>query len=162
MASIRVVKRREMAFVRRLAAETLLATAVSVVALALVAQVEGAGPAQPLNATSHWLNGEAAARDRRLGWRTTGVGLATHLAATGFWAVIYELWLQSRRSPIAIVGKALALAMAGVSALVDYRVTPKRFTPGWEFVLTRGGMTAVYLAMAGGFAAAASWRQVEA
>ena len=145
-----------MAFARRLVAETLSATAASVVALALVAKVGCTGALQPLNATSHWLNGEAAACERRPGWRTTGVGLATHLAATAFWAAIYEGWLQRGRSPAAVVGKALA--MAGVAALVDYRATPKRFTPGWELVLTPGAITAVYLAMAAGFAAAARHR----
>ena len=123
-------------------------------ALALVARLQGRGALQPLNATSHWLNGEAVARDSRLGWRTTGVGFATHLVATGFWAAIYEGWLRrGRRGPADVLGKAAA--MAGISALVDYRATPRRFTPGWEFVLSPGAMAVAYAALGLGLAAGA-------
>lgn len=132
--------------------ETICATALSTLALALLARVQGRGGLQPLNATSHWLNGEAAARERRAGWRTTGVGLATHAAATAFWALAYEAWLgRGRRRPVDILGKAAA--MAGVSAWVDYRATPKRFTPGWEFVLSPVAMALAYAALAAGLAA---------
>ena len=113
------------------------------------------GDLQPLNATSHWLNGEAVAQETRATWRTTGVGLLTHLAATGFWAILYELWLRrGRRTGADVAGKALA--MAGVSALVDYRATPKRFTPGWEFVLTPGAMALAYVALGAGLAVGAA------
>ena len=136
-------------------AETAAATAASTVALALLARREGRGALQPLNATSHWLNGAGAARDGRAGWRTTGVGLLTHAAATGFWAGFYELWLRrGARTPTDILGKAAA--MAGVAALVDYRATPKRFTPGWEFMLTARAMSVAYFALAAGLATGAT------
>ena len=103
------------------------------------------------------MNGEKAAAERALGWRTTGVGVATHLAATAFWAAIYEGWVRrSPRTPIGVVGKAAA--MAGISALVDYRATPKRFTPGWEFVLTPAAMATAYFALAAGLAAG-GWKR---
>jgi hypothetical protein len=38
---------------------------------------------------------------------------------------------------------------------VDYEATPKRFTPGWELVLSKRSMAATYVAMALGLAAAA-------
>ena len=136
--------------------EAVAATAASAVALALMAKAQGRGALQPLNATSHWLNGEAAAQRTGAGWRTTGVGLATHFAATAFWAAIYEGWLRrGRRRGAAVLGKAAA--MAGVSALVDYRATPKRFTPGWEFVLSSGAMSVAYIALGAGLAAGAAW-----
>ena len=139
--------------------EAVAAAAASAVALALVAKAQGRGALQPLNATSHWLNGEAAADRTAMGWRTTGVGLATHFAATAFWATIYKGWLlQGERSAAAVVGKAAALA--GVSALVDYKATPKRFTPGWEFVLSSSAMAAVYIAWAPGWRQAPGWRRV--
>ena len=134
--------------------EAVAATAASALALALVAKTQGRGALQPLNATSHWLNGEAAADRTAMGWRTTGVGLATHFTATAFWAAIYEGWLRrGERSAAAVVGKAAA--MAGLSALVDYKATPKRFTPGWEFVLSSGAMAVVYIALGAGLAAGA-------
>ncbi len=76
------------------ALEALAATAASRVALALGAKIARRGAFQPLNATSHWLNGGKVADETALGWRTTGVGLATHLTATAFWAAIYEGWVR--------------------------------------------------------------------
>ena len=136
----------------RVALEVLAATAASSVALTLMAKSERRGAFQPLNATSHWLNGEKVAGESALGWRTTGVGMATHLAATAFWAVIYEGWVRrGGRAATDVIGKAAA--MAGISALVDYRATPKRFTPGWELVLTPAAMVTAYFALAAGLAA---------
>ncbi|WP_217433648.1 hypothetical protein [Caulobacter sp. S45] len=142
-------------FPARVFSETLAATAASSVALALAARLQGRGALQPVNATSHWLNGETAAEEIGAEWRTTGVGLLTHLAATGFWAVIYDVWLRRGDGTKAdVIGKAAV--MAGVSALVDYRATPKRFTPGWEFVLTPAAMGLVYLALGAGLAVGAA------
>ena len=152
---------RQPPFLPAVLAETVAATAASTLALALVAKLQGRGALQPLNATSHWLNGEDAADETGAGWRSTGVGLLTHVAATGFWAALYELWLARRgRSLADVVGKAAA--MAGVSALVDYRATPKRFTPGWEFVLTPEAMMIAYLALGAGLAVGAARRQPQA
>ena len=138
----------------RVVAETAAAAALSVMALAVAARTAGRGTLQPLNATSHWRNGDGAAAETGASWRATGVGLLTHVAATGFWAVLFELWLRrGRRTPRRVVG--VAAAMAGVSALVDYRATPRRFTPGWELVLSPPAMAGAYLAMSAGFALAA-------
>ena len=46
-----------------------------------------------------------------------------------------------------------ATAIAALAAAVDYTITPHRFTPGWELVLSRRGMALAYAAMAAGFAA---------
>ena len=64
--------------------------------LAAVAHLEGQGAGQPLNATSHWLHGDQAARCRHLDLLHTGVGLGTHVAATMFWASLFETWMLDR------------------------------------------------------------------
>ena len=131
----------------------LVGAATSSAALALVSVAEGHGPAQPLNATSHWLYGERAARRRRMDLRHTAVGLATHVAATVFWAAFFEAWLRAKppRGRGDIVQRALTVS--ALAAAVDYTITPKRFTPGWELVLTPQAMALVYAAMAAGFVA---------
>jgi len=48
-----------------------------------------------------------------------------------------------------------AVAVSTFAAVVDYTVTPKRFTPGWEFVLSHRSMAIAYAAMAAGPAGAA-------
>ena len=110
---------------------------------------------QPVNATSHWLNGDAAAEVAGPDVRHTGVGFATHAAATFFWATLFEAWVGRRpRSSVRLAAEAAA--MSAVAAAVDYLATPKRFTPGWEFVLTKRSMAFAYAAMAAGLAAGVS------
>ena len=128
----------------------------SAAALAVAARLEGKGALQPINATSHWLHGDAAASHTGLDWAHTGVGYATNHLASIFWAVFFEAWLQ-RRCPVG--GAVLlrdALVMSAIAAVVDYQATPRRFTPGWELVLSRKGMALGYAGLAVGLAAGAN------
>ncbi len=135
-----------------------VATATSVAALALLAAAAGKGAAQPLNATSHWLYGDDAATFPRADLDHTAVGYATHHAATIFWALFFEGWLARRPARTGLAATGRATAIAALAALVDYTITPKRFTPGWELVLSKRAMAGVYAAMAAGFAAVAMGR----
>lgn len=128
----------------------------SSVGLALAAEAERKAPLRPLNATSHWLNGDFAGLDGGLDGRRTGVGIATNHAACLFWALPFTAW--QRVHPAETAGALVrdGLAMAALAAAVDYGATPKRFTPGWELVLSRAGMAVAYAALAVGFAAGAS------
>ncbi len=128
-----------------------VASLTSVAALAVAARIEGKGALRPINATSHWLNGDRAGASGRADLSHTAVGYATHLAATLFWAFFFQAWLASGR-PRALPLLPRALVISGIAALTDYTVTPKRFTPGWELVLTRRSMAAAYGAMALGLA----------
>ena len=131
-----------------------VAAATSTLALAVLARLEGKGALQPVNATSHWLNGQAAAAVTRADLRHTGVGILTHHAATLFWAVPFER-VVARRPLRPLPMLCRALATSAFAAAVDYGATPRRFTPGWEFVLSRRAMAAAYAAMAIGLAAGA-------
>ena len=131
------------------------ASIASTVALAVAARVEGKAVAQPINATSHWLHGEGAGSVKGVDVAHTGVGFVTNHLACIFWAVFFEAWLARRpagRAP-AVLRDALALSV--IAAAVDYGPTPKRFTPGWEFVLSRKGMAFAYVGLAAGLAAGA-------
>ena len=142
-------------FIGQIVASGAAATAASTAALALVARVEGVGAAQPLNATSHWLYGDEAAGFRSADVDHTSIGFATHTAATVFWASAFEtaMALRPTRDPLTVVGRAAAIGT--LAAIVDYTVTPRRFTPGWELVLSKQAMAVVYAAMAAGFAVSA-------
>ena len=106
---------------------------------------------QPINATSHWLYGDRAARVRRASVDHTTIGLLTHQAATIFWALSFETSLAVRPVRGAPALAARAAQIATLAAIVDYTVTPKRFTPGWELVLSKRAMAAAYIALAAGF-----------
>ena len=133
-----------------------VASATSTAALALLARAEGKGALQPVNSTSHWRNGKQAASFRKADLAHTAVGYATHHAATVFWAVLFEWWIGTRRPVAALPLMRDALAVSAFAAVVDYGATPKRFTPGWEFVLSKRSMAVAYAAMALGLAAGAS------
>ena len=131
-----------------------VASATSGVALAAMSLAERGSAPQALNATSHWLHGDRAARVRRLDVAHTGTGYATHLAATIFWAALYEAWQEARPAADLPSRASRGALVAALAAVVDYTITPKRFTPGCELVITRRAMAAVYAAMAAGFAIA--------
>ncbi len=126
---------------------------VSAAALAAASAGGGGGVWQPLNATSHWRHGEGAASRRAPDIAHTGVGAATHWAATVFWAAGFEAWMRVRPPRTRAGALGVASAVSAIAAFVDYRMTPRRFTPGWEFVLGRAGMGAGYAGMAVGLLA---------
>lgn len=132
-----------------------LAGITSTAALVVLARTEGKGAWQPTNATSHWLHGEQAAAVRSADLAHTGIGWATNHAASVFWAACFQGWLawRGRSSPAVVVRDAFVVS--AVAAAVDYGPTPKRFTPGWEFVLSKRAMALTYGAMAVGLAAGA-------
>jgi hypothetical protein len=128
-------------------------------ALAMLARAERKSGLQLLNATSHWLHGNQAGLVSQADLAHTFVGYGTHHASAWFWALLFERWLiaRGRRSGIALVRDAVI--MAAIAAAVDYGITPKRLTPGWETVLSKRSMIGAYVAMAVGLAAGASVTQ---
>ena len=106
-----------------------------------------------INAVSHWAWGDSAARQNGFSWKHTAVGALTHQAASLFWAYGFERLIASRRQNVAmarLVGESAV--MSALACAVDYTITPKRFTPGYELRLSRPSLVAVYAAFAGGLA----------
>jgi hypothetical protein len=125
-----------------------VASVVSATALALLAKLENKGALQPLNATSHWLTGAESANRSNADVAHTIVGYATHHASLTLCALPFQAWLSMRpkRSPSELLGEATI--MSGIAAVWDYGIMPRRFTPGWERVLSRPSMIAAYGALA--------------
>ncbi len=133
-----------------------VASVTSTVTLALLAYSEGKGALQPINSTSHWLHGEQASQVKKADVAHTAIGYATYHAATVFWAILFERSMQARQRRSALGTLKYALATSALAVAVDYGATPRRFTPGWEFVLTKRSMAVAYGAMAIGLAIGAS------
>lgn len=132
-----------------------VASLASTAALGLLAKGDGKGVLQPINATSHWLHGDDGAKHGELDVEHTAIGFGTHKASALFWALPFEVWLAARppRSPFELLRDACA--MSAIAAAVDYGATPKRFTPGWELVLSKRSLLATYGALALGLAGGA-------
>ena len=132
-----------------------VASVVSTLVLVAMAKIEGKSGARPTNSTSHWLHGESAGRRDGADFAHTAVGYATHHASTFFWALPFEAWLASnppRSRPELLRDAAVVSAIA---AAVDYEITPKRLTPGWELTLTKKSMIGAFASLALGLTAGA-------
>jgi hypothetical protein len=130
-----------------------VAGALSTVALAVCGQRVNGSAVAPINAVSHWVWGDEALVEDRPTLRNTGIGLATQHVAAIFWAVLYSRVFghraEAKEPANAIAG---AIATSATAYLVDYTITPKRLTPGYEHRLDGKGMFAVYAALAAGLA----------
>jgi hypothetical protein len=122
------------------------ASVASSIALAIAGKIETGSAVAPTNAVSHWFWGDRATRVDRPTVRHTAVGYVTHHMSATFWAVFYEKWFGGdTKKPIA---RALGeqAAVAALACFVDYRLTPKRLTPGFEHRLSKKSLLAVYVA----------------
>lgn len=133
-------------FERALVSGTVAAAAVTLV-VSLAGRRSGGSPAAPLNATSHFLWGERAARQDDSSLQYTATGFAANYGASIFWALFYEA-LAGRMPPL-----ARGAAVSALAYVVDYHVVPKRLTPGFEMRVPGSALAAAYAALALGLSA---------
>lgn len=121
------------------------ASVVSTLMLALCGLAENGRAVAPSNGPSQWVWGRHAARSREVSLRRTGVGYLIHHLSSLMWASVHH---QVFRRPAASACTDLArgLATASIAAFVDYRVTPRRFQPGFEQHLSVPSLVLVYAA----------------
>lgn len=132
------------------------ASILSALALALCSQREARTPFAGVNAVSHWIWGDRAARQNAPSLKHTLLGYAIHHASASFWAVLFERFagkLLDRRA-IAPTLEAAAAASA-IACFTDYQLTPHRLQPGYEMRLSRPSLALVYAAFGVGLAAGA-------
>jgi hypothetical protein len=130
-----------------------VASVLSAAALALCGHLENRRPAGPINGPSQWLYGRWAARMRQPSWKHTLSGfLVHHVTATG-WALLHEHAFGRRKAQQPMSQRlGRAAVTAAVANFVDFQMTPKRLTPGFETQLSRKSLFVVYAAFAIGLA----------
>lgn len=132
---------------------------VAAAAVTLAASVAGrratGAYAAPLNATSHFLWGERAARKNELSWKYTGTGFAANYGASVFWA----LFAEALKGPSPSAARALAsgAAVSALAYVTDYHLVPKRLTPGFELRLAGRALALIYVAL--GLGLSTSWKR---
>jgi hypothetical protein len=110
-------------------------------------------PAAPLNAVSHWFFGNRSLRQDEPSARYTLTGYLTHHSASIFWGTLYaKLWGARQQAKQPLPALAGGVAAAAVACFIDYQLTPKRLTPGFEHRLGRPEMAKVYACFALGLA----------
>ena len=80
----------------------------------------------------------------------------THHLVSVFWALVFVSLLARRRIRRELP-LASAVATAALAAAVDYTITPRRLTPGFEKRLPASALIMVYTAFALGLATLARW-----
>lgn len=130
-----------------------IASVVSTAALASCSLQEKHSPFAPTNAVSHVVWGDRAIHEDAPTLRYTLLGYAIHHASAVGWGILYEKWfgqLAEKKS----IGPALAssAAMAGLTYVVDYKLTPKRLQPGFENRLSKRSLSLFYVVFGAGLA----------
>ena len=129
-----------------------LASVLSAAYLAWAGQRRGQ-PAAPVNAVSHWIFGDRALHEDEPSLMHTLGGYLIHHTASIFWGVLHaKAWGAREQAKDPIPAVAGAGTAASVACFVDYQLTPKRLTPGFEHRLGRPEMANVYAFFALGIA----------
>ena len=128
------------------------ASILSTLALAARGRSESGSALAPINAVSHWYWGDHATREDRPSLKYTVPGYLTHHATSVFWAVLFEKTCGGALSGRPARTFAASAATATVACFVDYQLTPKRLTPGFEHRLSKTSLFLVYAAFAAGLA----------
>ncbi|SFB71188.1 hypothetical protein [Massilia yuzhufengensis] len=129
----------------------------STVALAIVGKKETGSAFAPTNAVSHYVHGDKAALHSAPSMRYTVPGYLIHHASSTFWSIVFERVAGrylDRKTPVGIL--TASAATSAFAAFADYKLTPKRFQPGYEKRLSTPSLAFVYAALALGLAAGAA------
>jgi len=131
-----------------------IATATTTAALMLFSTRETGSPWAAINTLCHMLDGDEKEQPMHFAPRESPLGLGLTTSAVASWAVGYEYLLGGVPFPSSALWAALATAGIWV---VDYRIVPKRFTPGFEKHLSTAAIAAVYAVLATTFALSPLW-----
>lgn len=129
----------------------------STVAMAIVGKKETGSAFAPTNAVSHYVHGEKAAFHSKPSLRYTVPGYLIHHASSTFWSILFERVAGrylDRKTPVGIL--TASAATSAFAAFADYKLTPKRFQPGYEKRLSTPSLALVYASLALGLAAGAA------
>ncbi|CAN7146347.1 hypothetical protein [Massilia sp. LjRoot122] len=129
----------------------------STVALAVLGKKETGSAFAPTNAVSHWIYGDKAARHSSPSMRYTVPGYIIHHASATFWSILFERFAGKyldRKTPVGML--TAAAATSAFACFADYKLTPKRFQPGYEKHLSKPSLAIVYAGFALGLAAGAA------
>lgn len=123
--------------VKRAAGNSLIPGAVAAIAVcstvSLLGRWDTGSAVAPINASSHVMWGAKAGQVERLTWAQTAPGLAVNVGASLWWAFVFNILFGKNLASKGWAGAvASGTATATLAYLVDYKLMPKRLTPGWE------------------------------
>lgn len=125
-------------------------TTATMLAVVSLAGLTGKHLLAPVQAISHIAFGEQAYLTNRLNLTFASVGFLLNAFAMVGWSVVAELILRGLKvTPSSVLGTfAIGFCISALAYWVDFKVVPKRFTPGFEHVLSRRALYLVYWILA--------------
>ena len=118
-------------------------------AVFIVGQIESGNGVTPLNNVSHIAWGDEGFDQNEPSLKYTGSALILNQVSVTSWALLHEWIFGAARDEgkwgVSLVGGALVSALAYV---VDFKLAPDRYKPGFERLLSSRGLLAVYLLLA--------------
>lgn len=115
-----------------------IAGAATCAAVAMRGRHDSGNAIAPINASSHVAWGDEAGRVEQFTWRHTAPGVLINVGAAVWWAFVYQKLfgaeVDRRGVPAAILAGA---ATSGIAYVTDYKVLPRRLTPGWEMHVSK-------------------------
>ncbi len=121
--------------------------------LLAVAKAERIPLWQPVHAVSHILFGDKVLQEARFHAKYWISGFVLNAGAMYGWAAVAELgYLRfSFKTGDLITAILMAIALTIIAFITDFHIVSKRFTPGFEKVISRSAVYTVYVCLAIGF-----------
>ena len=130
-----------------------VASVASAAVLAWCGRCEDRHAAAPINAVSHWLWDREAFRADEPSVRHTLTGYVVHHGASIFWGTVHAAaWGMQERNKRPGAALAGAAGVAALACFVDFQLTPRRLTPGFEQRLSKHSLALVYASFGLGLA----------
>ena len=123
-----------------------ITNAVLLAALAAFAKARGESAISPINAISHAVWSQRAARADSPSLQYTIPGLIINQIGAIFWAMVYEKLPSEDTHVRSVLPKAGLVSV--LAYITDYWVMPKRLTPGYELRLPPKALYGIYAALA--------------
>ena len=103
-----------------------------------------------MTAISHIVFGDSAFSPGRIDLKHFAIGFVLNVMAMIGWSSLTELGFQALNvdSHRIVVSATMAIAVAVLAYFTDFHIVPKRFTPGFEHILSRRALFVTYFFLA--------------
>ena len=130
--------------------------ATTTAAILLASDKETGSPWAALNCVAHIVDGDEKEQPTGYSPRESVLGIVVNGTAMAAWGVLYEGGLRVTNTPSSPLTALLATAAAYG---IDYKIVPKRYTPGIEKRLSQNAVWLIYGVLAATFALSPLWNK---
>ena len=128
-------------------------SAITILSVMALSVAEHKSAAAPVTAISHIFFGDSAFEPQSGDAMHFGIGFMLNVMAMIGWSAIAELGFRvlSIDSHRFVYAALVAIALTVLAFITDFHIVPKRFTPGFEHVLSKRAIYVTYVFLAFSF-----------